>query len=119
MNTPRKRRHKFAFAIEFHLRGGCCWVQSHSMRGYRYRGDAHHTCNGYVIGRDAVHAYAYGKFRHFVDIFEQRTDVRFDFADDPVWRLFDGVRLVEIVDGRTVELARWLNPAARTNVSRA
>ena len=90
------------FVIEFYHAGGACWVRS-LWRNYRYRADAFWWRSRWWVGRDAVLPIAYGLFRRYVDTLERLGYVIFEGA--PV--KCDGVRLVEVVDGDTKEVARW------------
>lgn len=103
----------FGFAVEYHHHGGQCWLRRHKLR------DPEWYHSRWWVGRDVVRALAYGQFRYYVDVIRERRAVEYDPTGELICNVFDGVRLVEFIDGRTVEIARWLNPTARANVTRA
>ncbi len=98
-------------ALEFHHRGGACWVRSALCRGARGgllwpRQGEHRP--GWLAGRAECVAAFYGRWRLYVDALAGRWPLPL-WADceTPVARLFDGVRLVEIDGLRAVTLAEW------------
>ncbi len=97
------------FSIEFHHAGGNCWVLERSgYARYGFRGDAALLGREWISGDDAIRAMAYGLFRGYVDALDNREHVEFAYTATPLWRLFDGVRLVEHRDGRATEIVRYV-----------
>ncbi len=97
------------FSLEFHHAGGNCWVLERSgYNRYRFSGDAEHLEYRFYTGEDAFRALVYGLFRRYVEVLDNREYVVFGYTTTPLWRLFDGVRLVEHRDGRATELMRYV-----------
>lgn len=97
------------FSIEFHHAGGNCWVlerSGHSL--YRFSGDGGNVEYRFYSGESAARAVVYGLFRRYVDVLDNRENVVFGYTATPLWRLFDGVRLVEHRDGRATEIVRYV-----------
>ena len=97
------------FSIEFHHAGGNCWVLERSgYNRYRFSGDGENLEYRFYVGEDAVRAIVYGLFRRYVEVIDTRENVVFGYGATPLWRLFDGVRLVEHRDGRATEIVRYV-----------
>jgi len=46
-------------------------------------------------------------------VLDGRENVVFGYTATPLWRLFDGVRLVEHRDGRATEIVRYVRRKAK------
>ncbi len=97
------------FSIEFHHAGGNCWVlQECGMPRYLLRCDSEWFNSHWIVGEDAIRAHAYGRFRRYVDALDNRERIVLAYTATPLWRLFDGVRLVEHRDDRATEIVRYV-----------
>lgn len=97
------------FSIEFHHAGGNCWVLERSgYNRYRFPGDAVFFGDEWNAGEDAVRAIVYGLFRRYAEVLDNRENVVFGYGVTPLWRLFDGVRLVEHRDDHATEIVRYV-----------
>lgn len=107
--APGGTRSGSSFSLEFHRAGGNCWVLEEGLaRQYRFHDNAEFVRDHWIVGEDAILALAYGRFRRYVDALDGRERLTFAHSGKPLWRFFDGVRLVEHRDGRATELVRYV-----------
>lgn len=100
-------------ALEFHHPGGACWVRSpeylDGRRGILWRSRPSFT--GWLVGRAECVACMYGRFLLYVDAIGGRWGApRWSHTGEPVSRVFDGVRLVEVDRGAAMVLSQWRRP---------
>ena len=104
---------KRGFALEFRCRRGGAWVRCGACCRFMYLNPLwwpHRVKDVWWLIDDQVKAYAFGKFMRLVDVLEGREDVLFEEPIVPMWKLFDGVRLVERFGpgpGGVREIVRW------------
>lgn len=114
MNTVARKApmpDSWRLAIEFHHRGGACWVRSEwyrDARGGVLWGRTGGARVGWLVGRAECVAAFYGRWRLYVEAIAGRWPMPVWFPhNEPCSRLFDGVRLVEIDGPRAVTIAEW------------